>query len=344
MMNKLRYSISKNLRNAGLHPLQKTSLLGILILVGISISVGGISQTLQNYADYLASTILPSIIVELTNSEREHENIPTLKRNPVLDEAARLKAEHMKDKEYFAHFSPEENISPWHWFRAAGYDYIHAGENLAIYFNDSAEVVNAWMESPLHRDNMMEKNYTEIGVAAVEGFYKGYKTFYVVQLFGTPMVNHYQTSQVEENTITEKEEEIIIKNSKKEVLNNTTEEKEVTVEEEEYSEKEIVTKITPKTDEDGMVILLSEHATTVNPFLVAGFKADDIEFKQIKPVKNLLIFQILYASLAIFISILLSISIIISTQKKEYAQIIYGSGLLMLLMLAVFTHTHFISI
>ena len=346
-MKNLMSFISKNMRDAGLHPLQKTSLFGLLVLVGISISVGGVSQTLQNYADYLASAILPGVIVELTNIERKEDGVPALSRSSVLDEAARLKAEHMRDKEYFAHFSPEENISPWHWFRVAGYDYIHAGENLAIYFNDSADVVKAWMESPLHRENIMEKNYTEIGVAAVEGVYKGYKTFYVVQLFGTPMSQNHRISGINENDL----EGSLEKDTEPEILENETpeeifeEEPESTPEEEELQvEEELTTEITPTTAGDGSVVLLSEHITTVNPFPVAGFRITDIELPQREPVGNLIVFQILYAILAFLISILLSLSILLSTKRKEYARVIYGSALLLLLMLAVYTHTHFISI
>jgi hypothetical protein len=63
---------------------------------------------------------------------------------------------------------------------------VHAGENLAIHFTDSGDVVQAWMDSPTHRANIMNGNYTEIGVGTAEGTYEGFDTVYVVQLFGTP--------------------------------------------------------------------------------------------------------------------------------------------------------------
>jgi hypothetical protein len=91
----------------------------------------------------------------------------------------------MAANEYFAHYSPD-GVSPWHWFNRAGYVYAHAGENLAIHFTDSTEVVEAWMKSPAHRANIVDSKYTEIGVGTAKGTYEGYDTVFVVQLFGTP--------------------------------------------------------------------------------------------------------------------------------------------------------------
>jgi hypothetical protein len=108
-----------------------------------------------------------------------------LQRNTVLDAAAQQKAQHMAKNEYFSHFSPT-GVSPWHWFDEAGYVYAHAGENLAIHFTDSSEVVEAWMDSPTHRENIVDGKYTEIGVGTAKGTYEGYDTVYVVQLFGAP--------------------------------------------------------------------------------------------------------------------------------------------------------------
>lgn len=136
---------------------------------------------------WLVSTVLPAVVVDLTNEEREQSALPALSRSTVLDNAAKLKAEHMAKNEYFAHYSPT-GVSPWHWFDEVGYVYAHAGENLAIHFTDSAEVVEAWMNSPTHRQNIVGSQYTEIGVGTAKGTYEGYDTVYVVQLFGTPAI------------------------------------------------------------------------------------------------------------------------------------------------------------
>ena len=169
----------------GLNILQKISmsLMGVLVLITF---IGtNLQAVFWQTSDWLVSTVLPATVVNLTNKERAQNSAPPLHRNATLDAAAKLKAEDMSKNQYFAHFSPT-GVSPWHWFDQAGYVYAHAGENLAIHFTDSSEVVEAWMKSPTHRQNIVNGLYTEIGVGTAKGKYDGYDTVYVVQLFGTP--------------------------------------------------------------------------------------------------------------------------------------------------------------
>jgi hypothetical protein len=175
----------RHVRNTPLAPMQKVALFGVATLLGFTFIVGGLSDMSISRIDQMLSAVLPSVVVDLTNDERKDEHLKKLVRNSLLDEAARLKATHMRDNDYFEHFSPE-GVSPWYWFDEVGYDYVHAGENLAVFFDDSEDVVKAWMKSPLHRDNILKAEYTEIGVATVEAEHEGYKTVFVVQLFGTP--------------------------------------------------------------------------------------------------------------------------------------------------------------
>jgi hypothetical protein len=135
-------------------------------------------------SDFLAN-ILPRVVVDITNSYRTSSELSQLTINPVLEEAAKRKAEDMAQKGYFAHTSPE-GITPWHWFEDVGYDFIYAGENLAIHFTDSNEVVSAWMDSPGHRNNILSQHFVEIGIATAKGMYQGRETTFVVQLFGHP--------------------------------------------------------------------------------------------------------------------------------------------------------------
>lgn len=125
-----------------------------------------------------------AVLVDLTNESREASNVHKLAINPVLEQAAQMKANDMAAKSYFAHTSPE-GITPWYWFGQAGYDYRYAGENLAVNFSESAHVRDAWLNSPSHRDNLLQDKFTEIGIATAEGYYKGRKTTFVVQMFGT---------------------------------------------------------------------------------------------------------------------------------------------------------------
>jgi hypothetical protein len=167
--------------------LQRSALLGMTGLLLVSFLAANVQALLWQSSQWLVSTILPAIVVELTNEERATVAAQPLRRNSTLDEAATRKAEHMAQEGYFAHYSPE-GVSPWHWFDTVDYVYAHAGENLAIHFTDSGEVVDAWMRSPTHRANIVNSNFTEIGVGTARGTYQGYDTIFVVQLFGTPAV------------------------------------------------------------------------------------------------------------------------------------------------------------
>lgn len=162
--------------------------MGLMAVLTLVTFVGTNMQALLwQSSDWLVSTVLPAVVVDLTNDERSDLQALPLVRNPVLDEAARQKAEHMAQNEYFAHYAPD-GTTPWSFFRDSGYLFAHAGENLAIHFTDSTEVVDAWMNSPAHRQNIVDPKYTEIGVGTARGTYDGYDTVYVVQFFGTPAI------------------------------------------------------------------------------------------------------------------------------------------------------------
>jgi len=162
---------------------------GVLVLTGILLVAFGFSLSrglFFNQGSRFTASVLPAVLVTLTNDDRSSAGLNQLTTNPVLEDAARMKAEHMAENEYFAHVSPD-GLDPWYWFYRAGYQFVDAGENLAVNFSDSDDVNQAWLDSPGHRANIMNGKFTEIGIAAVSGTYKGKKTVYVVQLFGTPM-------------------------------------------------------------------------------------------------------------------------------------------------------------
>lgn len=165
--------------------LQRMALGGMFVLTLLTFVGANFHAYLWKSSDWLVSTVLPAVVVSLTNAERSDIAEAPLRRSATLDAAAKMKAEHMAKNEYFSHYAPD-GTSPWFWFDRAGYVYAHAGENLAIHFSDSSEVVDAWMNSPTHRANIVGSQYTEIGVGTAKGQYEGYDTVYVVQLFGTP--------------------------------------------------------------------------------------------------------------------------------------------------------------
>ncbi|MBC7836421.1 CAP domain-containing protein [Acetobacteraceae bacterium] len=134
----------------------------------------------------LPAAVVPGEVIAFTNVERAQNTDGVLTENSLLDKAAQAKAEDMARNGYFSHNGPDGK-EPWIWIQEAGYAYQYAGENLAVRFDDSENVVNAWMASPTHRANIVKEVYREIGVGVADGMYKGSPATFVVQYFGTPL-------------------------------------------------------------------------------------------------------------------------------------------------------------
>jgi hypothetical protein len=132
------------------------------------------------------SSITIEEIIRLTNTERQKEGLPPVTENSKLNAAAQAKAQNMFEENYWAHYSPSGK-DPWLFINGAGYEFSYAGENLAKSFYESDEVVKAWMASKTHRENLLNKHYTNIGIAVLEGTLNGEKTTLVVQEFGKPV-------------------------------------------------------------------------------------------------------------------------------------------------------------
>lgn len=122
-------------------------------------------------------------LLDFTNEKRQENGLPPLTVNEELEQAAFAKAVDMFDKDYWAHNSPD-GTTPWFFIKEAGYNYVFAGENLAKGFTDSKDVVDAWMASPSHKENLLSENFNEVGFAVKSGELSGEYTFLVVQEFG----------------------------------------------------------------------------------------------------------------------------------------------------------------
>ncbi len=130
------------------------------------------------------AAVLPGVLISLTNEVRAQNNDSSLQTNTLLTEAANRKAQDMATKEYFSHVTPDGK-TPWYWLDLVGYKYSYAGENLAVNFTDSQETMNAWMQSPTHRENIIKKEYTQTGIGIAQGKYEGKDATFVVQFFAT---------------------------------------------------------------------------------------------------------------------------------------------------------------
>ena len=102
-------------------------------------------------------------VIELTNAERAKAGLAALQWDTKLMQSARLKSDDMAKNNYFDHTSPTYG-SPFDQMKSLGISYKSAGENIAQGQRTPEEVVQAWMDSPGHRANIMNSSYTHIGV------------------------------------------------------------------------------------------------------------------------------------------------------------------------------------
>jgi uncharacterized protein YkwD len=119
----------------------------------------------DNTADYWANAIWAE-----HNRERRALGIPPLTRSPLLDQVAAIRDDDLVNEGYFSHNDPNNNpgnyqsvavqqgLAVWGWL----------GENLAMnnYKNPLAEAWRGLMASPTHRDNILTRDFTHLGVAA----------------------------------------------------------------------------------------------------------------------------------------------------------------------------------
>lgn len=134
-----------------------------------------------------APTLTRAGIIANTNAQRKvNGGLPALSGNTTLDAIATARLADMFQKQYFAHVAPDGGSSEAI-AKTFGYDYLALGENIALgIFDGNADLVNAWMESPGHRANILNAHFTQIGVAAREGIFEGKATWIAVQVFAKP--------------------------------------------------------------------------------------------------------------------------------------------------------------
>jgi hypothetical protein len=176
---------SNNHRPRILQPVGFAVLIGIFILLETWTKLIAYAPLPKGVVLGYASSINAEQVIELTNVERAKVNLPALKHNALLTQAAAAKAANMFQLDYWAHIAPD-GTTPWYFIKQAGYSYAVAGENLARDFGDTPTMVEAWMNSPTHKENIVNVKYQEIGVAVVNGTLQGTETTLVVQMFGKP--------------------------------------------------------------------------------------------------------------------------------------------------------------
>src|SRR3989338_9158143 len=188
--------VSNNYRARILHP----QLLAFFILIFFASGIL-MSFTRANFPSVLgiSANVSTDELLILTNKRRKENGLPPLSLNSQLTSAEYNKENDMLSKNYWAHIAPD-GTTPWYFIKNSGYSYIYAGENLARGYNSANDVLNAWLASPTHRDNILSNKYQNIGFAVVTGNLTGEETVLVVEMFGStgaPAINKValQTAQ-----------------------------------------------------------------------------------------------------------------------------------------------------
>lgn len=167
-----------------------------------SVNTGG--QPLRKETDDEGSLLTVKGAILETNRHRREAGLPELKENTLLDISAQKKVDDMFARQYFEHESPTGD-GAGDLISETGYEFIVVGENLALgNYKDDKVLVQAWMDSPGHRENILKSAYTEIGIAVARGMFEGRETWLAVQHFAKPIsacpdVNEGLKAQIDSN-------------------------------------------------------------------------------------------------------------------------------------------------
>lgn len=144
-------------------------------------------------------------IIKYTNIERTKLGLKPLTLQPKLTTSAIKKVDDMLERQYFEHVSPQ-GVSVADLVRDVDYKFEVVAENLALGdFGTDQKLVQAWMNSPTHRANILNPRFIEIGVSAANGEYKGNRQWLFVQHFGKPLPDCPKTdTQLKQTIDTEK--------------------------------------------------------------------------------------------------------------------------------------------
>lgn len=172
-----------------------------ILIISIVLVVGGIAILHPDGLTVVAQKVFSKVVVakqaeeilninsadiiEATNKERVATGLAPLSTNNLLSKSAEIKVDDMIARQYFEHQSPTgEGVSDLG--SRVGYEYVIMGENLAMgNFVSSGDIVTAWMNSPGHKANILNKKYQEIGVSVKRGRYQDKEVWFAVQHFGT---------------------------------------------------------------------------------------------------------------------------------------------------------------
>lgn len=147
---------------------------------------GGALRATDNLVASTTTLTVAGVLRSTNEARSDNGDLPALRENRTLDAVAERRLDDMFAKQYFAHVSPS-GVAPSDVATTVGYAFLNFGENIALgnYRND-ATLVTAWMNSPHHRENILNSKYKEIGIGVRPGLFKGEDAWLAVQVFGRP--------------------------------------------------------------------------------------------------------------------------------------------------------------
>jgi uncharacterized protein YkwD len=159
----------------------------VILLSGLFVGQSSVSRSQRGVLAY-ATQVNSSTLLESTNQQRSSNGQKKLGTNQQLARAAQAKAEDMAKRNYWSHNTPDGD-EPWLFIDQTGYAYQKAGENLAYGFGSSGEAVAGWMNSPSHKDNMLDPSYSEVGfgIANANNYQENGPETIIVAMYGMPL-------------------------------------------------------------------------------------------------------------------------------------------------------------
>lgn len=164
-----------------LHPRSLSVIVLALVMLKIMVTAG-LFFIYPN--EGMMSQLVSQDVLELINATRVEQGLAPLAIDSALSAAALAKAEDMMARGYFSHQSPNGRM-PWDWIDRTSYQYVSAGENLAMNFTSASAAHQALLQSPTHRDNIIDPRYSDAGLAVVSGDFNGQPATLLVELFAS---------------------------------------------------------------------------------------------------------------------------------------------------------------
>lgn len=153
-----------------------------------SLILPGTYESKQPKGNVLGSQpVDPRDLITYINEERMKRGSRPLRVSPVLTKAAQMRADTIMKHQNFSHHDPFDGIQLDTVLPLLKYPFSWASENIGMGDTTARAFVNGFMNSPSHRDNLLNPDLVETGVAVVSGPYKQYYVNVAVQLFAIPV-------------------------------------------------------------------------------------------------------------------------------------------------------------